>query len=99
MDKFLGIATEPETDSIPKANNTIGVSNRQKPVKRKYNAKYIRYGFTWCDNEKAPKPQCVVCEEQLANHVMVPSKLIRHLKTKHASYANKDKEFFQRMLS
>ena len=25
MDKFLGIATEPETDSIPKANNTIGV--------------------------------------------------------------------------
>ena len=30
---------------------------------------------------------------------MVPSKLIRYLKTKHASYANKDKEFFQRMLS
>ena len=30
---------------------------------------------------------------------MVPSKLIHHLNTKHASYANKDKEFFQRMLS
>ena len=99
MDKFLGIATEPETDRIPKASNTIGVANRQKPVKRKYNAEYIRYGFTWCDNEEAPKPQCVVCGEQLANHAMVPSKLIRHLKTKHASYANKDKEFFQRMLS
>ena len=50
MDKFLGIVTEPETDSIPKANNTIGVANRQKPVKRKYNTEYIRYGFTWCDN-------------------------------------------------
>ena len=99
MDKFLGIATEPETDSIPKANNTIGVANRQKPVNRKCNAEYIRYGFTWCDNEKAPKPQFVVCGEELANHAMVPSKLIRHLKTKHASYANKDKEFFQRMLS
>ena len=93
MDKFLGIATEPETDRIPKANNTIGVA------KRKYNAEYIRYGFIWCDNEEAPKPQCVVCEEQLANHAMVPSKLIRHLKTKHASYADKDKKFFQRMLS
>ena len=40
MDKFLGIATEPETDSIPRANSTIGVANRQKPVKRKYNAEY-----------------------------------------------------------
>ena len=30
---------------------------------------------------------------------MVPSKFICHLKTKHASYANKDKKFFQRMLS
>ena len=79
MDKFLGIATEPETDSIPKANNTIGVAKRQKPVKRKYNAEYIWYGFTWCDNEEAPKPQCVVCGEQLANHAMVPSKLICHL--------------------
>ena len=38
MDKFLGIATEPETDSIPSAS---GVANIQKPVKRKYNAKYI----------------------------------------------------------
>ena len=34
MDKFLGIATEPETDRIPKASNTIGVANRQKPVKQ-----------------------------------------------------------------
>ena len=98
MDRFLGIATEPKTDSIPKVNNTIGVANREKPVKRKYNAEYIRYGFTWCDNEEAPKPQCVVCGEQLANHAMVSSKLICHLKTKHASYANKDKEFVHRML-
>ena len=99
MDKFLGRATEPETDNITKADNAIGVANRQKPVRRKYKAEYIRYGFTWCDNEKAPKPQCVVCGEQLANNPMIPSKLIRYLKTKHASYANKDKEFFQRMLS
>ena len=75
MNKFLKIAIDPETDSIP---STSGVTNRQKPVKRKYNAEYIRYGFTWCDNEEAPKPQCVVCGEQLANHAVVPSKLIRH---------------------
>ena len=99
MDEFLGIATEQETDSTPKATNTIIVANRQKPVKRKYNAEYIQYGFTWCDSKEAPKPQCVVCREQLANHAMVPSKLICHLKTKHASHANKDKEFFQRMVS
>ena len=94
MDKFLRITTKPETDSIPKANNTIGVANRQKPVKRKYNAELIRYGLTWCDNKEALKPQYVVCGKQLANRATVPSKLIRHLKTKHASYANKDKKFF-----
>ena len=38
MDKFLKIATESETDNIPKATNTIFVANRQKPVKIKYNA-------------------------------------------------------------
>ena len=64
MDKFLGIATE--TDSIPKATNTIVVANKQKPVKRKYNADCIRYGFTRCDSEEAPKPQCAICGEQLA---------------------------------
>ena len=95
MDKFLGIATEPETDSISKGNNTNGVANRKKPVKRKHNAEYIRYRFTCCDNKEAPKRQGVACGEQLANHAMVPSKLICHLKTKHASYANKDTEFFQ----
>ena len=96
---FLGIAIEPKTDGIPKATNTIVVANKQRSVKRKYKAEYIRYRFTWCDSEEAPKPQCVVCGEQLANHAMVPSKLIRDLKTKHASYAIKDNDFFQPMLS
>ena len=85
----MGVATVPETDSIPSIS---GVANRQKPVKRKYKAEYIRYGFTCCDSKEASKPQCVVCGEQLANHAMVPSKLIRRLKSKHASYANKDKD-------
>ena len=48
MDEFLGIPTEAETDNIL---NISGVANRQKPVKSKYNAEYIRYGFTWCDND------------------------------------------------
>ena len=30
---------------------------------------------------------------------MVPSKLIRHLKTKHSTYSGKDKDFFQRIWS
>lgn len=68
-------------------------------MNRQYNEEYIQYGFTWCGEETAPKPECVICREQLSNEAMVPSKLIRHLNSKHSSCSKKDKQYFQRLLS
>ena len=76
MDKFLKRAVQPP-DSLP--TSASGTAKAQK--KRKYSEDYMQYGFTWCGSEEAPNPHCVVCEEQLGNQAMVPSKLIRHLKT------------------
>ena len=94
MDKFLKRAVQPP-DSLP----TSASDSAKAQKKRKYSEDYMQYGFTWCGSEEAPNPHCVVCGEQLGNQAMVPSKLIRHLKTKHSTYSGKDKDFFQRIWS
>jgi len=43
------------------------------------------------------QPQCVVCEEILANESLKPSKLKRHLDTKHPNVKNKPTEYFERL--
>ncbi|GFS59826.1 zinc finger BED domain-containing protein 5 [Nephila pilipes] len=72
--------------------------NLKKVVKRKYDEDYIKYGFSWCGDETAPRPQCIICGDQLSNESMVPSKLKRHLYSGHPSCANKDKQYFKRCL-
>uniref|UniRef100_A0A8C4XEM1 HAT C-terminal dimerisation domain-containing protein n=1 Tax=Erpetoichthys calabaricus TaxID=27687 RepID=A0A8C4XEM1_ERPCA len=71
---------------------------REKNIILKYNEDYIRCGFSWCGDETAPKPQCIICGDQLSNEAMAPSKLNRHLNSNHPSYAKKDKQYFQRRL-
>lgn len=68
----------------------------QKPYKkdRKYQESYIKFGFT-CDGEKG-EPKCVICLERLALESMKPSKLKRHLVTKHPQFQHKDENFFKR---
>lgn len=61
---------------------------------RLYNDSYLNYGFTSFDG----KPQCVVCSQVLSDESMKPSKLIRHLETKHPAHKNKPLEFFESKL-
>lgn len=73
----------------------------QKPKKmlklphRKYNSEYLKYGFIASGPEGEELPQCVLCYETLANESMKPSKLERHLQTKHTEYGNKPIDFFK----
>ncbi|XP_063241704.1 zinc finger BED domain-containing protein 5-like isoform X1 [Bacillus rossius redtenbacheri] len=62
---------------------------------RKYNDCYIKYGFTVLGY----RPQCVVCSELLSAESMKPSKMIRHLETKHSSLKDKPVDFFERKLT
>jgi hypothetical protein len=64
--------------------------------KRKYEEELIKYGFTSIVINREEIPQCVICCEVLENESFKVNKLIRHLKTKHGSLADRGTEFFKR---
>lgn len=61
--------------------------------KHKYNDDYIKYGFVSINQSGIDQPQCVICYEVLSNDAMRPSRLERHLSTKHSALKDKPKEF------
>ena len=63
---------------------------------RKYEPEYIKYGFTSAGTDLEPKAQCVECAQILSNGALKPSKLQRHLNSKHPEAAAKPKEYFAR---
>ncbi|GFR04287.1 SCAN domain-containing protein 3 [Trichonephila clavata] len=97
MDKFLR-RKDSSSRTDDEEPSTSVTKNLKKVVKRKYDEDYIKYGFSWCGDETAPRPQCIICSNQLSNESMVPSKLKRHLYSNHPSCANKDKQYFKRFL-
>ena len=62
--------------------------------KRKFLDEYIKFGFTSLLSNGVEKPQCVLCSVVLSAESMKPSKLKRHLETKHSQHAKKDVAFF-----
>lgn len=64
--------------------------------RRKYCKSFIQYGFTCLVKNGIDHPQCVLCTEVLAHESLKPTKMDRHLKTKHPLHADKSVEFFVR---
>ena len=64
----------------------------------KYNASYIKFGFTSQYRNRKECPQCVICNKLLENESMLPNKLNRHLSSAHPSLVEKPKEYFLRKL-
>lgn len=88
-------------DSCSRKISQVSVCIKSKQVRtsfiRKYDESYILFGFIPnSENQNFEKPQCVICGEILSNEALKPSKLIRHLQTKHKELSSKPKEFFER---
>ncbi|XP_046511643.1 protein FAM200B [Equus quagga] len=70
---------------------------KKKVSARRYNEDYLKYGFIKCEKPfEKDRPQCVICNNILANESLKPSKLKRHLETQHAELIDKPLEYFQR---
>jgi hypothetical protein len=52
-------------------------------------------GFSVLNKDSEDRPRCVLCCEVLLNESMKPSKLRRHLETKHDESVNKPIEYLQ----
>jgi hypothetical protein len=51
--------------------------------------------FACAGSEHEQQPQCVLCYEWLSNEAVKPSKLRRHLKSKHKEHVTKSIEFLK----
>lgn len=61
-----------------------------------YSEEFLKYGFIKYDKDKQEaRPQCVNCNEVLANESMKPSELKRHLESKHVELVGKSVAFFK----
>ncbi|XP_058141430.1 SCAN domain-containing protein 3 [Dasypus novemcinctus] len=78
-----------------------GVKNKRihTSFTRKYDPSYIEFGFVAVIDGEVLKPQCIICGDVLANEAMKPSKLKRHLYSKHKEISSQPKEFFERKSS
>ena len=57
---------------------------------------FLQYGFTCSCEDRVEKPLCLICNETLSAESLKPSKLKRHLKTKHTESSDKPIQYFER---
>lgn len=70
---------------------------KKKVSTRHYNENYLKCGFIKCEKPfENDRPQCVICNNIIANESLKPSKLKKHLETQHAELIDKPLEYFQR---
>lgn len=58
------------------------ITGKPKAKKRKYQDDYLKYGFIASESDET-MPFCLLCLKVLSTESMNPSKLSRHLETKH----------------
>lgn len=92
------------TSSSSEQSGVAGSSDRKEDGKRKakyrkYDDRYLDYGFTCVQVNNEERPQCAICLKVLALESMLPSKLKRHLESLHPNVVGKPREFFVRKVA
>lgn len=89
----------PKDGNVPKrkaeAEMAKVVTDKKSAKTRKYDEAYLNFGFTSIAVSGEIRPQCVVCAVTLANDSLKPTKLRRHLETKHGDVVGKNRDFFR----
>lgn len=95
MDKFLIRKKEEKNDEN---EGKKSAPTKLVTKKRKYLEEYLEYGFIASEKDEL-LPFCLMCSTTLSNESMNPSKLKRHLETKHPDHKNKPIIFFETLRS
>jgi hypothetical protein len=96
MDRWLKLKRKNTEDVNEGASRSKQSDFIQKMTKFcKYNVEYLSMGFTYAGSEHEQQPQCMLCYELLSNEAMKPSKLRRHLESKHKEHATKSIDFLK----
>ena len=78
------------------AEDSKTANKKKAAFKRKYQESYLNYRFNATGDLNSPSLLCVIRGDQLSNEAMKPSKLLRHVETKHPALKDKFSEFFKR---
>lgn len=90
--------SESEQEKVQESDSSVQRSaKRPRTVVRKYDNDYLKYGFISVQSNGHDCPLCLVCKVVLANSSMNPTKLHRHLTTKHTDIADKPLEHFKKL--
>ena len=94
LESFFGKGKRPNEET---EEEEAATSKKKKAAfKRQYQESYLKYGFIATGDSHAPSPLCIICGDRLANEAMNPSKLLRHMETKHPALKDKPLDFFER---
>ncbi|PNF14726.1 hypothetical protein B7P43_G08936 [Cryptotermes secundus] len=86
-----------DLQDVQNEGKTTSTQKKKSASIRKYMDSYLKFGFIQCPNtDQLPQPQCVICATVLGNEAKKPSRLTRHLNTRHSDLVNKPIEFFMR---
>jgi hypothetical protein len=86
-----------DIQDVQKEWKTTSTQKEKSAFTRNYMASYLQLGFIQCPGtDQLPGPQCVIFTTVLGNEAMKPSRLTRHLYSKHPNLVNKHIEFFMR---
>ena len=101
MDRFLNKKRNFDENEFSNENSLNAKKPRIKKANRpnrKCDDTYLNFGFSWTGNEDQSSPLCLVCGCKMSNKSMLPSKLSRHLKSKHPHLQGRDLSYFKRLL-
>ena len=101
MDAFLKKKRDidecnPESEQTSNVESCSSKEAKPRPT-RKYDVSYLSFGFSWTGNVDNPQTVCLVCGIKMSNGSMLPSKLGKHLKSKHSRLQDKPTSYFKRM--
>ena len=93
--RFFGKRLVPLQESDVEDEGPTTSKKRKVSFNRQYNESYLKYGFISISDSAVPCPVCLICNSKLSNEAMKPSKLLRHIKTKHPELKDKPLELFE----